>query len=180
VLDLARPNISRLTIKQLYSKSGNQCAYPDCVAKNFDDQGKNMSSIAHISAISPGGPRYDSNLTIEDRNDISNLLILCYKHHREIDHDNPDNYSIEVLKKMKTDHESTVEQIFDLPDNELENIIKKLENELNEKIEQVEGTMQLLENAKEKTEEYKDHCDTFLRGFIDVLSEFIPMQLPGN
>jgi hypothetical protein len=37
-----------------------------------------IGEIAHVAAASDGGPRADANLSITDRNDYENLILLCH------------------------------------------------------------------------------------------------------
>jgi hypothetical protein len=60
---------------------------------------------AHISAASPGGRRYDPSMSKEERSSINNGIWLCSNHARLIDRDEV-TFTIEVLKKMKSDHEA--------------------------------------------------------------------------
>jgi hypothetical protein len=95
------------TLKVLYGKSGNQCAFPDCSIELINNNNAANSNIAHIEAANEGGPRYNSSMTNEERNDQANLILLCPSHHRVTD--NESIYTVEVLKKMREDHEKKVQ-----------------------------------------------------------------------
>lgn len=58
----------------------------------------NLGVAAHISAASPGGPRYDDTLTKDDRISIENGIWLCQNCAHLIDSDEK-NFTIEFLKK---------------------------------------------------------------------------------
>ena len=45
-------------------------------------------------------------MTDEQRNDFDNLILLCPNHHRLVDHLRPFDYPVDVLRKMKADHEA--------------------------------------------------------------------------
>ena len=92
--------------KKLYALSGNECANPLCHNKLVypDDNAKN-DQICHIEAASPDGPRYNPNQTDDERRDFDNLILLCHKCHDMIDN-NPDKYTVEILKKWKQEHEA--------------------------------------------------------------------------
>lgn len=94
------------TIKQLYG-SATVCAYPDCTEsllrwiRGVETPVLN-SRISHIAAASEGGPRYDANMTDEDRRAYENLLLLCLPHAEEIDLQVlADRYPPEVLHQWK-------------------------------------------------------------------------------
>ena len=41
----------------------------------------NYAEVAHIYAVSSGGPRHQNTMTDEEINNISNLMLLCEEHH---------------------------------------------------------------------------------------------------
>jgi hypothetical protein len=93
------------TIKRLFALSGNQCAFPGCPLPMVDlSSGKVTGRICHIKARQPGGPRYDSSQSDEERHSFRNLLLLCPIHHDVIDSD-PDSYTVERLLEIKSKHE---------------------------------------------------------------------------
>jgi hypothetical protein len=100
------------TIKRLFALSGNQCAKPGCLNNVIgEDQKTIVARICHINAAEEGGPRYDSNMDDDDRRSFDNLILLCSEHHDIIDSiDNESEYSVETLKKWKSDHESKMLQ----------------------------------------------------------------------
>lgn len=98
--------ISDRVKKQLYALSGNECANPLCNNKLvFPDDNAKDDQICHIEAASPDGPRFNPNQTDEERRGFDNLILLCHKCHDMIDN-NPDKYTVEILKKWKQDHEA--------------------------------------------------------------------------
>lgn len=66
-----------------------------------------LGEVAHIVAEQPDGPRGSSPLSAEQRNEESNLLLLCFDHHKVID-DDPITYTIELLLAMRSSHLSWV------------------------------------------------------------------------
>ena len=98
--------------KILWGRSGNRCAYPGCNQELHQVIEQNNTVIGeecHIEARSCEGPRFNSNLSEVQINSFENLILMCPIHHRIID-DNPNEYTVSVLKKMKADHESRVRQ----------------------------------------------------------------------
>lgn len=56
------------TVKRLHTLSGNQCAAPDCTRPLIAKDGETIiSKIAHIEAASEKGPRYNPNMTNDER-----------------------------------------------------------------------------------------------------------------
>lgn len=58
-------------------------------------------------AMSPNGPRGNNELSPADRDDYSNLLLLCPTHHALVD-SNPEEWTVDKLKLMKLEHERWV------------------------------------------------------------------------
>ena len=103
---------SIFTIKRLYALSGNQCAFPGCSVRflNYYDD-TNISNICHIedaNASTHKADRYNPNMSDKERSDYSNLILLCPNHHNETN--DPNKYSVEILKEMKRKHEENVEK----------------------------------------------------------------------
>ena len=92
---MAKREYTNLTLKRLYGKSGNCCAYPKCSEELIYEKG-NLSDICHIEALNVGGPRYNSSPDImdKDRNAESNLILLCKNHHHIIDQTDDINTTI--------------------------------------------------------------------------------------
>lgn len=66
-----------------------------------------VGDVAHIVAEEEGGPRGQSPTTLEERNSEPNLLLLCKRHHKMVD-DDPATYTVALLTKVKSDHQSWV------------------------------------------------------------------------
>jgi hypothetical protein len=104
--------ISLKTHKILWGRSGNQCAIcktPLVIdSLNPDDDPSIVGDEAHIVAREEGFTRgnYDS-LTPEQRDNYSNLILLCKTHHKQID-DQPAQFTVECLHEVKRIHESEV------------------------------------------------------------------------
>lgn len=112
------------TIKSLYAKSGNQCAYPKCNQTLMEDI--NNSNICHIISEKPNGPRHDSNYVYYDNEE--NLILLCRNHHNEVDTKiNVKKYSVTVLHDMKEKHERLIQNLVNNNSefNELKGILLK-------------------------------------------------------
>jgi hypothetical protein len=98
-------------LRALFARSGNRCAYPGCSSVLVDSENLFVGQICHIEAASPGGPRFNEKQADEQRHGASNLMLLCYPHHRRIDSD-PTQFSVEMLLNMKGTHET---QFFEHP-----------------------------------------------------------------
>jgi hypothetical protein len=93
------------TIKRLFARSGNRCAFPRCSSPIVEGMTV-VGKICHIKARSEGGPRYDPLQTSAERHGYDNLILLCGRHHDVIDDDTV-AYTVERLQQMKSAHEAT-------------------------------------------------------------------------
>ncbi len=98
------------TIRRLDKLSGNQCAEPTCQKKLIAEDGQSIiSKICHIEAASKNGPRWNANMTDDERRDFSNLILLCDEHHTIIDNkENESKFPVRLLKEWKTNHEAKI------------------------------------------------------------------------
>ncbi len=97
------------TLRELYLKSGNQCAYPECMEVMINADGVFVGQICHIEAANPGGERYNEYQTDDERRSFENLMLMCYKHHKITD--DTTKYTLEVLKDIKSKHETKFNDI---------------------------------------------------------------------
>jgi len=96
---------SESTIKKLFARSRNVCAFPDCSTRIVDPLSETIvGEVCHIKARSPNGPRFDPTQTEEERYAYANLILLCAVHHRVID-DDPAKFTVEQLQDIKEIHE---------------------------------------------------------------------------
>lgn len=110
---MSRKPLTTPQLKVLLMRSGQLCAFDGCTellwetASNPEDQDTVVFEIAHILAASPGGARYDNEQDDDERADISNLMLLCDRHHKVIDSQRA-AYPAERLFEMKAKHEEAV------------------------------------------------------------------------
>lgn len=90
-------------LRELYLKSGNQCAFPGCYNAMVDDNGNFIGQICHIEAAEAGGERFNPNMTNEERRAFDNLMLMCYEHH--VVTNDVVKYPVSELKRMKREHE---------------------------------------------------------------------------
>lgn len=91
------------TLRELFLKSGNLCAFPGCGQLMMDAEGTFIGQVCHIEAAEEDGERFNSTMTNEDRRAASNLMLMCYPHHQKTN--DVTAYPVERLKQMKDDHE---------------------------------------------------------------------------
>lgn len=110
------------TVKfRLWAKSAGRCQYEGCNDCLWLDQTTkaefNTAYIAHIIADRPDGPRGDKVLSEKLKSDISNLMLMCDKHHRLIDIADVAGHSVERLQEMKKSHEERMERLTSISAN---------------------------------------------------------------
>jgi DNA (cytosine-5)-methyltransferase 1 len=98
-----RGSVPAAVLKAIVARDGGECRYPECPQGRLVTQTTNgewvfTGEIAHIRAVSPGGPRHDPSYTKAMLNATSNLLVLCLQHHAEVDRHNPDRYGVDRLE----------------------------------------------------------------------------------
>ena len=101
---LARLTPKLETIRALFARSGNQCAFPGCVHSLVNDKQKFIGQVCHIEAAMTDGERFNPQQTDEDRRSYKNLLILCYQHH--IETDEVEEFPVELMINIKQEHEA--------------------------------------------------------------------------
>ena len=108
---MGKRNLSDRVKKELCAKSGNRCAFPGC-PNNLYSSEASVGEICHIEGLNPGAARYNPVFSEEEVNGIDNLILLCPLHHNMIDQ-NPEYYTVDLLKKMKRQHENNVQRQLD-------------------------------------------------------------------
>jgi hypothetical protein len=101
---MARIAPTRETLIALFAKSGNVCSFPGCTHELVTSRNIFVGQVCHIEAANPGGQRFNPNSTDEQRRSFENLLLLCYRHHKETD--DVGAYDVESLCAIKHQHES--------------------------------------------------------------------------
>jgi len=99
--------ITDRTRRMLWGRSAARCAL--CRRHLVEDETDSSEASvigeeAHIIARSPGGPRY-APLPAEKVDHISNLVLLCRIHHKQVD-DQVQDFPVETLRFIKAQHES--------------------------------------------------------------------------
>ncbi|MFP3619171.1 hypothetical protein [Burkholderia sp. SIMBA_051] len=106
-----RDDFSEKTKRVLAQRADHRCSFSGCGIRTSapgEDSPSAIVSIgvaAHIHAASPGGPRYLEGMKANERSDIANGIWLCSNHSILIDRE-PNRYTADVLRTMKSDHES--------------------------------------------------------------------------
>lgn len=98
--------------KMLWGRSGARCAMCKVQLATITDIGSSVviGEEAHIVARSPTGARGESPLRPKQRDEYSNLILLCPTDHSRIDDlpSGPEIYPVSDLLDIKRDHEATM------------------------------------------------------------------------
>lgn len=91
--------------RTLAARAGYTCSNPKCLQptsgpSETDKEITNVGVASHITAASPGGPRYNPALTPAERSAIGNGIWLCQKCGKAID-DDSSTYTGEILNNWK-------------------------------------------------------------------------------
>jgi hypothetical protein len=100
-----RDNFPERIKRVLQDRTGNRCSNPECRtltsgANAHPERATKTGVAAHITAASPGGPRYNPTLTLEQRQSAENGIWLCQTCAHFVDTDYL-NYSAELLITWK-------------------------------------------------------------------------------
>jgi hypothetical protein len=111
-----RDDFDRKTIEILAKRASYICSNPNCRSLTLCPSEKDPEKYifigkgAHIIAASTNGPRFDSSLTPEQRSSIENGIFLCSNCADMIDKNMGSDFSADLLKKWKRDHEIWVKE----------------------------------------------------------------------
>jgi len=108
--------MKRRDIHKLIADSGGRCNFPGCGEKVIfeyeDGTFVKIVEFCHIIGESPKGPRGHPNFSELEKENPENIILLCANHHKIIDN-NIDEYPVDILKQMKTNHTQWVNERLD-------------------------------------------------------------------
>jgi len=101
-----RDDFPAQTKEVLAKRVGYRCSNPTCrqlTSGPHDDPARavNLGVAAHITAAAPGGPRYDPDLTAEQRQSPDNGIWLCQNHAKLVDSDDS-RHTVASIKGWKS------------------------------------------------------------------------------
>jgi len=110
---MAKTKVDQKTQRALWARAAGRCQYRGCNCELIGEllsgkEDKMFGFVAHIVADSPNGARGHLTRSALLAKDISNLMLLCAKHHRLIDDEAPFDHPEELLLRMKNQHEQRV------------------------------------------------------------------------
>ena len=89
----------------LAKRVGMKCSNPNCRRPTSGPQQDSRKTVnigvaAHISAASQGGPRYDRQMSPQERSSEANGIWLCQSCAKLVDND-PSRYSADLLQQWR-------------------------------------------------------------------------------
>tara|TARA_A200000113_G_scaffold206009_1_gene202685 strand:- start:716 stop:1552 length:837 start_codon:yes stop_codon:yes gene_type:complete len=117
------------TLRALFARSGNQCAFPGCEHELVNDKNQFIAQVCHIEAASEGGERFNPDKTDEENRHYNNLLLMCYAHHVETN--DVITYNVEALMEIKKTHEAEIlknKNTFNIQNATLEKLISDMDS----------------------------------------------------
>lgn len=119
-------------IRKLFNNAGNKCAFLECNHPLIDEEDNLfIGQICHIESPKERGPRYNTNTDENYKRSYENLILLCYRHHRRVDKF-VDQYPIELLKKIKKDHEKNHIETYKIKEEILDDVYSEINAYWNE------------------------------------------------
>lgn len=124
---IGRTSIDQRTQNQLWGMAAGRCEICNKLLylDSFMGQEGNYAELAHIHAVSKNGPRHKKDMTKDEKNDVSNLMLLCGEHHKMID-SNEEFFKVGYLKELKSAHEQWVREITDISNKQTCQIVSYL------------------------------------------------------
>jgi hypothetical protein len=104
-----RHDFTQRTKEILAKRVRYSCSNPICGKSTIGPHSEKEKTLligiaAHITAASPGGPRYDNSLREDERRSLDNAVWLCVNCSTLIDKDQS-SYTVEILKRWRIDAE---------------------------------------------------------------------------
>lgn len=173
--------ITDRTRKILWGKSGNKCAmcrHTLVVEPTWNDSESVVGEECHIISGSENGPRYDKAYPTSKIDDISNLVLLCRIHHKQVD-DQTETYTTILLRQMKQNHEIWVEQKLKEQPEEVPFGIRRIRKNIPGKLGLMKSGKDLLNLAsgchgsyQDYSEDLNDEETEFVGGFFQDVSDW--------
>ncbi|MFH8381292.1 hypothetical protein ACH4E7_10140 [Kitasatospora sp. NPDC018058] len=132
-----RRSYSSGTVAGLLTLARGGCYWPDCgepTIRMVDGEPVQNLQIAHIRAFEENGPRFDPTWSPDERNQFSNLILLCTPHHKVIDGPRSAEFPVKLLIHWKNAREAdgldALEGLGDLTKADLGEMIAEAQTEL--------------------------------------------------
>jgi hypothetical protein len=176
-----RDNFSAQVSEILKKRAAFICSAPDCKVMTIAPSGNNPEQFqyigvcAHITAAIENGPRYDPTYSKTKRSSCENGIFLCNNCAAKIDKNKGNDYSVDLLKKWKLDHEKWVVEHLN------KSLLKSSEQYLTSSINQIGGITANVVNIRslkpEKINKANDHDENLFKIADNILNEELLLKV---
>ena len=176
--------ISDKTRKVLWGQSGSRCAIcriEFVVEKTPVDPHSVVGEECHIVSASPNGPRHDPSFKTEQFDAIENIILLCATHHKMVD-DQPETYTADVLRSIKSNHEKWVKSKYAEEEVEKPIRIRRIKNNIPQFLARITSGKDLTAMCANTMGHTFDHDDglseeevELVGGFVQEVSDWIDL-----
>jgi hypothetical protein len=149
-----RDDFDKETKEVLARRVSYLCSNPNCRKPTSGPQTDpakaiNLGVAAHITAASPGGARYDSTLSLEQRKSIDNGIWLCQSCAKLVDNDDQ-RYTVDLLRRWKAQTEEEALSELENPSGRLTEtatILSRLESLSSKGLSEITQSLSRIEDA---------------------------------
>lgn len=168
-----RDDFSLKTKEELAKRVAYRCSNPQCRKTTIGPKENNYGTVnigeaAHICAASPGGARYDEDMTSKERSSVNNGIWLCRNCAALIDRDK-NHHTVELLRAWKQLAEIEANQNVLNSGNYSEHI--SLSNNDKKTIEKIINTIEDSNTSYMLKEQ--DYHEDFQRDYLNSLFELM-------
>ena len=148
------------------------CRHTLVIESAQNDNESVVGEECHIISGANKGPRSDSDFPREKINEVSNLILLCRIHHKQID-DQVETYTPELLRTIKGNHERWVEDKLNDQPGIPRVRIKRVKEDIPDKLPVINSGKEMFNLAAGACAFYNDYSDNLTDAELDVVSDFI-------
>lgn len=115
-MPIEKDDFDKKVIDIIAKRASYICSNPNCHSITlYPSDASNekfiyIGKVAHITAASENGPRYDPSLTSEQRSSVENGIFLCSNCAEMIDKNKGLDFSVTLLKNWKSEHEAWIKE----------------------------------------------------------------------
>ena len=167
--------ISDKNRKILWGKSASMCAicrHPLVIDPTETDTESVVGDECHIISGAKNGPRSDPDYPRSKIDDLSNLILLCRVHHKQVD-DQVETYTVDILRQIKNNHEKWIDEKLKDENKEKPLGIRRLKENIPEKLKLIQSGKELLNLAMGCHGSYKDYPDDLDSNEADMVGGFM-------
>ncbi len=179
-----RDDFSSIVKRLLEDRVASVCSKPGCGQvtrgpSSEEDGTVNLGEAAHITAAAVGGPRYDDDLSPEERAAVTNGIWLCRRHARLVDVDESP-YSVETLRGWKREAEAKAHEAVE--QGRIREAMPLLISVLHRSMEfiperSLEGSLPVLFRSVSNQELVLDQCELYRHGRLTDQREALRRQV---